>query len=127
MEIDEIDIKYQKEKLLENYANKLLSNGASELEREETHIWICYPKKEIEDMVEEMIRAKENQGKNQTQVIIPQSITRQWQAPKQIEKEPEVKKQKRKSEIFLFNKLKDKCAHVMSRYKEDEITQIVNY
>jgi len=125
MDIDDINLIYQKETLLEKYAKKLISNGATELETEETHIWICYPKKEIEDLVEEMIRAKE-QSKNPIQATIVQSITRQWQAPKQIEKEPETKKQRRKSEIFLFNKLKDNCAKFMSRYKEDEISQIVN-
>lgn len=125
MEIDDIDLNYQKEKLLKIYAQKLILNGASELEPEETQIWICYPKKEIEDLVEDMLRAKENLGKNQPQPNVVQSTTRQWQAPKQVEKEPELKKNRRKSEIFLFNKIKDKCAQVMSRHKEEEIAQIV--
>ncbi len=127
MQIDDIDLNFQKEKLLEKYAQKLILYGASELETEETHIWICYPKKEIEDLVEEMLRAKENQNKIQPQVNVVQTVNRQWNAPKQVDKEPEVKKHRRKSEIFLFNKLKDNCAQVMSRHREEEISQIVLY
>lgn len=125
MDIDDMDLNFQKEKLLEKYAKKLILNGASEEKTEETQIWICYPQKEIEDLVEEMLRAKENQNKNQAQVNVVQSTTRQWQAPKQVEKEPEAKKHRRKSEIFLFNKHKDKCGQVMSRHREEEVSQIV--
>lgn len=123
MEIDDIDLNFQKDKFLEKYSNKLLSYGANELEQEETHIWICYPKKEIEDMINDMLKPKEIQSKNSQNTNPPQSSKNDRVIQK--EEKEEIKFPKRKSEIFLFNKLNDKCAHVMSRQKEDEISQIV--
>ena len=95
MQIDDKDLNYQKEKLLDDFSNKLLSNGATELESEEIHIWICYPKKEIEDFIDDSNKSN----------AIPKPLY--------------------KSEVFLFNKINDKCGQVMSRHKDKDISQIV--
>jgi len=129
MEIDDIDLNVQKEKLLENYTKKLIDINALVLEPEETQIWICYPKKEIEDLVDEMIRAKEQQQQKNQINIQQQTNQKVSQIAKQIEFDFEKNKKtsKRKSEIFLFNKLNNNCAHVMSRHKEQETSQIVKF
>ena len=58
--IDEFYITQQKQKLLEEYKTRLLNYGAVEIEKEEIKIRICYPKKEIEDTIEDSIRQEKS-------------------------------------------------------------------
>lgn len=95
MQIDEIDLNITKDNMLEQYRARLINHGALEVEPEEINIWICYPKKEIEDSVQDAYKNN----------------------PARIHK----------TEVFLFNKINDKCGYVMSRNKYSDRNHIVYY